>query len=206
MPVLSDNKDSVQDEYKYDIEKSLLYVAMTRAQKQAYLLSYGKPSKFIQNYIGKKITEEDIKETDKYIEKNIVNNDKYKIFKTHSINELINKYEDKSKWQYYLADLMEEKGKKSRDLYDPIGMPKQKYSRLINGETNVTKDDLIGFSFCLCLDIETAEILLNKAGFAFTLGSPRDLVIMAYMERGDYSVRRLNDELMSRGYRYLYNK
>ena len=39
--------DPIAERESYTSEKCLLYVALTRAQKQAYITSYGKKSEFI---------------------------------------------------------------------------------------------------------------------------------------------------------------
>ena len=44
IPVLSSNVDNIDNEENYIIERCLLYVALTRAQIKAYVLSYGKTS------------------------------------------------------------------------------------------------------------------------------------------------------------------
>ena len=42
-----DHNDPVAERESYTAEKCLLYVALTRAQKQAYITCYGKKSEFI---------------------------------------------------------------------------------------------------------------------------------------------------------------
>ena len=42
-----DQSDPIAERESYTAEKCLLYVALTRAQKQAYITAYGKKSEFI---------------------------------------------------------------------------------------------------------------------------------------------------------------
>jgi len=42
-----DHNDPVAERESYTAEKCLLYIALTRAQKQAYITCYGKKSEFI---------------------------------------------------------------------------------------------------------------------------------------------------------------
>ena len=42
-----DHSDPIAERESYTAEKCLLYVALTRAQKQAYITCYGKKSEFI---------------------------------------------------------------------------------------------------------------------------------------------------------------
>ena len=42
-----DHSDPIAEKESYTAEKCLLYVALTRAQKQAYISCYGKKSEFI---------------------------------------------------------------------------------------------------------------------------------------------------------------
>ena len=42
-----DHNDPVAERESYTAEKCLLYVALTRSQKQAYITCYGKKSEFI---------------------------------------------------------------------------------------------------------------------------------------------------------------
>ena len=47
LPAALDTADAVERATSELEERSLLYVALTRARKQAYLFSYGKPSRFL---------------------------------------------------------------------------------------------------------------------------------------------------------------
>lgn len=47
--VMNSASDDLDREEKEKAERCLLYVAITRAQKGAYVLSYGRPSTFISN-------------------------------------------------------------------------------------------------------------------------------------------------------------
>ena len=47
LEVVIDHSDPVTERESYTAEKCLLYVALTRAQKQAYITCYGKKSEFL---------------------------------------------------------------------------------------------------------------------------------------------------------------
>lgn len=81
---------------------------------------------------------------------------------------------------------------KASEVYNPVYMTKQTYSRVISNQTQPNFNTCIQFAFALQLNIKETNELLQLAGNAFRDSSPNHRVIKYYIEHKKYSMYELN--------------
>ena len=91
--------------------------------------------------------------------------------------------------------IMNEKNLSNPTVYRRAGMDKRLFSKIISGKSHPTKSNALLIALGLQLDIAQTQELLAKAGYALTNSSRSDLVVMFFIQRGDYNVIRINEVL-----------
>ena len=216
IPMPSYNMDKVQNEENEVIERCLLYVALTRAQIKAYVLSYGDPSNLISvSKIDdtKKINDE----VDKYIVKHL---DKHEFIILGDSASDLTPMEIPSESSKSLDDVLSNVNKTfqeamfnhiiTKDLdevevYNRAHIDRKLFSKIrSNVDYKPSKKTAISLCFGLMLNLDESIDLLEKAGYTLSHSSNFDLIIEYFIEKGEYNISLINDVLYAHHEDLLY--
>lgn len=115
-------------------------------------------------------------------------------FDSESLDELLD-VEDMT-FQQKLLYLIDEEGLKDSEFYKCAGITKQVFSNIRSNEDyQPKKETVIGAILALKLDIEDAEDLLERAGYAFSPTSKFDVIITYCIRHNIYSIMEVNEAL-----------
>lgn len=193
IPSYIKTNDEIENENNDKIEKCLLYVSVTRAQKKAYVLSYGKPSILLNDYSNLEISKENSEELDLFVTGN------YNKSNNDTSLDSITKKLQKSFYQQVKAYYYES-NEKNVDIYQRGWLTKTTFDDIINKDGYKPKKEIV-MQLCvgLKLDIEQSEKLLASAGYMFSDSCLFDLVVKYYISKKIYSMKNISD------YIYDYN-
>ena len=106
-----------------------------------------------------------------------------------------------------LLSLIRSKGKNAVDIYTKAGITKQHFYKIKrNSDYQPTKETAIAFAVALQLTLEETADLLERAGFALSKSSKRDLIVEYFIKERIYDVDEINFNLDSRGFPTLTNR
>jgi O-acetyl-ADP-ribose deacetylase (regulator of RNase III) len=92
-----------------------------------------------------------------------------------------------------LLDLIDRTGKKDSEIYKKANISKQHFSKIRNNpDYKPTKPTAIALAIALELSLEETKDLIGRAGFALTKSSVFDLIIMFFIQQGNYNVVDIN--------------
>lgn len=216
MPMPSMNVDKADNDENSIIERCLLYVALTRAQIKAYVLSYGTPSGLIDNKCeiddSTKIKEDVDKYIVKCLEKQefIVLEDKKMMVcssdmleKESSLSEALNNMN--MTFQQALFHHIDSKQMDEVEVYNRAHVDRRLFSK-IRSDVNFkpSKKTAICLCFGLMLDLDETIELLEKAGYTLSHSSKADIIVSYFIEKENYELREVNNVLFDYGEPTLY--
>ena len=95
-----------------------------------------------------------------------------------------------------LLKLIDRTGKKDSEIYTRANVSRQHFSKIRNNPGyRPTKPTAIAFAIALELDLEKTRDLIGRAGYALTNSSIFDVIIMYFIERGNYDLFEINAAL-----------
>jgi O-acetyl-ADP-ribose deacetylase (regulator of RNase III) len=95
-----------------------------------------------------------------------------------------------------LLKLIDKSGKKDSEIYNRANVSRQHFSKIRNNpDYRPTKPTAIAFAIALELDLEQTEDLIGRAGYCLTRSSRFDLIIMYFLQRGNYNMFEINETL-----------
>lgn len=99
-------------------------------------------------------------------------------------------------FQQKLLYFIDKEGLKDSEFYKCAGITKQVFSKIRSNEYyQPKKETVIGAVLALRLDIEEAEDLLERAGYAFSPTSKFDVIITYCIRHGIYNIMEVNEAL-----------
>lgn len=111
-----------------------------------------------------------------------------------SLEELL-KQEDKG-FSARLLELIDRSGKKDSQIYSRANVSRQHFSKIRNNaQYKPTKATALAFAIALELDMEGTRDLIGRAGYALTKASKFDLIIMYFIQVGNYNIFDINAAL-----------
>ena len=111
-----------------------------------------------------------------------------------SLEELL-KQEDKG-FSARLLELIDRSGKKDSQIYSRANVSRQHFSKIRNNaQYKPTKATALAFAIALELDMEQTRDLIGRAGYALTKASKFDLIIMYFIQAGNYNIFDINAAL-----------
>lgn len=111
-----------------------------------------------------------------------------------SLEELLEQ-EDKG-FSQRLLELIDATGKKDSQIYSRANVSRQHFSKIRNNpQYKPTKATALAFAIALELDMEQTRDLIGRAGYALTKSSKFDLIIMYFIETGNYNIFDINAAL-----------
>ena len=100
----------------------------------------------------------------------------------------------------YVLDLQKETGMSGPEVYGPVDVKRQIFSRIINDRNYMPrKSTLIKLALGFHLDLAQTQKLLGKVGYALTRSSVSDLVVQYFIDRGEYNLIEINTALFDCG-------
>ena len=92
-----------------------------------------------------------------------------------------------------LLKLIDKTGKKDSEIYKKANISKQHFSKIRNNpDYRPTKPTAIALAMALELDVEAAEDLIGRAGYALSNSSKFDLIIRYFIEEKKYNIVEIN--------------
>lgn len=111
-----------------------------------------------------------------------------------SLEELL-RQEDKG-FSERLLELIDATGKKDSQIYSKANVSRQHFSKIRNNpQYKPTKATALAFAIALELDMDETRDLIGRAGYALTKSSKFDLIIMYFIQRGNYNIFDINAAL-----------
>ena len=99
-------------------------------------------------------------------------------------------------FQQRLLQLIEESGMDYITFYKKTGMDRKLFSQIkLNEDYRPKKKTIVAMIFTLKLDLQNAQDLLARAGYAFSPVDTFDRIVCFYIENNDYNVRHVNNML-----------
>jgi len=114
------------------------------------------------------------------------------------LNSFLHKIDFELTFPMVLLKFMDKKGiKKNRDVYKPIDMKADTFSAILNGKYDtVKKDNVLRLCVGLKLTLDEAEEFMASAGYLFSNGIKKDVVVKACLKEKVYDPFVIDDELM----------
>ena len=95
-----------------------------------------------------------------------------------------------------LLELIDRTGKKDSEIYTRANVSRQHFSKIRNNPGyRPTKPTAIAFAIALELDLKQTKDLIGRAGYALTNSSIFDVIIMYFIEQGNYDLFEINAAL-----------
>ena len=92
-----------------------------------------------------------------------------------------------------LLRLIDRSGKKDSEIYKRANLSKQHFSKIRNNpDYRPTKPTAFALAIALELDLEQTKDLLARAGYALSNSSKFDLIILYFIEQGNYNIIEIN--------------
>lgn len=95
-----------------------------------------------------------------------------------------------------LMKLIDQTGKKDSEIYTKANVSRQHFSKIRNNPSyKPTKATAIAFAVALELDLEQTQDLIGRAGYALTMSSKFDVIIMYFISHRNYNMYDINAAL-----------
>ena len=92
-----------------------------------------------------------------------------------------------------LLKLIDRTGKKDSEIYNRANLSRQHFSKIRNNPSyNPTKSTALALAIALELDLDQTRDLIGRAGYALTRSSKFDLIIMYFIEKGNFNLYDIN--------------
>lgn len=108
--------------------------------------------------------------------------------------------EPESSFTEYMLELIKSRGMTRSEVYRRAEVSRQLFSNICNNNHyQPTKSTAVQLAIGMQLDMEHAQRLLNRAGYALTRSNKSDLVVQYYIEHKIYSIPFINEALLDCG-------
>lgn len=95
-----------------------------------------------------------------------------------------------------LLKLIDRTGKKDSEIYTRANVSRQHFSKIRNNpDYRPTKATAIAFAIALELDLDQTRDLIGRAGYALTRSSKFDVIVMYFIQAGNYNMFDINAAL-----------
>ena len=95
-----------------------------------------------------------------------------------------------------LLGLIDASGKKDSQIYSRANVSRQHFSKIRNNpDYRPTKATALAFAIALELNMADTLDLIGRAGYALTRSSKFDVILMYFIEKGNYNIFDINAAL-----------
>jgi len=96
-----------------------------------------------------------------------------------------------------LFRLIDEKGMEDVEVYRRANIDRKLFSKMRKRDYIPKKINVIALIIALKLNMDEAKDLLARAGYAFSMCSKFDIIVMYFIEKKNYDIFEINDTLYS---------
>ena len=112
------------------------------------------------------------------------------------IDAMFSTIEDDDTFGGYVGKLIRERSLTDAEVYKKADMDRRLFSKIRrNRNYQPSRSTALSLAIALELDMEETQQLLQRAGFTLSKGSKSDVIVMCFIERGEYD-RFLINEVM----------
>ena len=161
---------------------------------------------------AKRIAEEVESELDQHIKKTFIDShimcDNALVLNANINTSLETNIENMGKsFANVLRQLMKEKGLVDPDVYNAVGISRQTFNKIINGNVRQPKKPtIVAMTFAMRLTYEEAEKLLSAAGFTFADNDMFDVITSWYLKNQKYNQYDIDTQLVKYGAPALFSE
>lgn len=148
------------------------------------------------------ISEEEREQIFRYVEEHFVRSGILFSSETFPRDSTLARYVQTSEetWQEMLIRLLNEKGMTNPQCYKKVDVDRKLFSKIMKNRQHAPqKNTAVRLALALELPLQEAKEMLEKAGYALSHSSKRDLVIEYFFLNRKYDLYELNDALSELG-------
>ena len=113
-----------------------------------------------------------------------------------ALDGMLSTIEDEDTFGGYVGRLIRDRGLTDAQVYKKANMDRRLFSKIRrNCSYQPSRSTAMSLALALELDLEETQQLLQRAGFTLSKGSKFDVILMYFIERGEYDRILINDVL-----------
>ena len=117
-----------------------------------------------------------------------------------ALDGMLSTIEDEDTFGGYMGRLIRDRGLKDAEVYKKANIDRRLFSKIRrNRNYQPSRSTALSLALALELGMEETQQLLKRAGFTLSKGNKTDVILMYFIERGEYDRFLINDVLAHYG-------